>query len=191
MAHLLLVTIHDKKHGVCNDINALKKMPKVLSYLIQASMFQTIVMTRGMWESLPKEYRPIPWRKCIVLTKDDSYVAVGAKTAKCVDDALELVETECVFFLGSDKLATEIAQRSNCVYEVVASSPFTGDKKYAKLSSKEWNSHQIVSDTYENMQCGLYVRNKKTVGKRAVNKIINLGKLNDRYKSRELQSDSR
>jgi dihydrofolate reductase len=50
----------------------------------------TVVMGRRTWDSLPEEYRPLPGRRNVVLTRDPSWSGPGAAVVRSVEEALRL-----------------------------------------------------------------------------------------------------
>lgn len=48
----------------------------------------TVVMGRRTWESLPARFRPLPGRVNVVVTRDPSYAAEGARVVASMDEAL-------------------------------------------------------------------------------------------------------
>ena len=66
--------------------------------LTEADGFNSVVMGRRTWESLPDNFRPLPERANIVMSRDTDWEDEGAITALYVGRAIEVAFAE-----GSDE----------------------------------------------------------------------------------------
>ena len=66
--------------------------------LTEGDGYNSVIMGRRTWDSLPDAYRPLPERTNIVLSRDTGWSADGAETALYVGRAIELAFAE-----GSDE----------------------------------------------------------------------------------------
>ena len=58
-----------------------------------------VIMGRNTWESLPK--RPLPRRRNIVLTHDETFAEEGAEVARSINAVMDMVVgEECSFVIG-------------------------------------------------------------------------------------------
>jgi dihydrofolate reductase len=64
-----------------------------------------VVMGRRTWESLPDQFRPLPGRGNVVVTRNPDWSAQGADRASSMEDALRLLESEPeVFVIGGGEI---------------------------------------------------------------------------------------
>jgi dihydrofolate reductase len=64
-----------------------------------------VVMGRRTWESLPDQFRPLPGRGNVVVTRNSDWSAQGADRAGSIEDALALLESEPqVFVIGGGEI---------------------------------------------------------------------------------------
>src|SRR5262245_52950671 len=64
-----------------------------------------VVMGRRTWESLPDQFRPLPGRGNVVVTRNPDWSAQGADRAGSIEDALALLESEPhVFVIGGGEV---------------------------------------------------------------------------------------
>ncbi len=69
------------------------------------TMGHPVVMGRRTWESLPDEFRPLPGRGNVVVTRNPDWTAQGADRAGSVEDALRLLESAPhVFVIGGGEI---------------------------------------------------------------------------------------
>ncbi|TXR55792.1 dihydrofolate reductase [Quadrisphaera setariae] len=64
-------------------------VPEDLKHFSRTTRGHGVVMGRATWDSLPERWRPLPGRRCVVLTRDPSWSAPGAVTATTLAEALE------------------------------------------------------------------------------------------------------
>lgn len=91
-------------------------LPEDLAHFKAETMGVPVVMGRRTWESLPERFRPLPGRENVVITRDPSYVAEGARVVGSFDAALETlgpVDRICnigggQLFAAAMPLATEL-----------------------------------------------------------------------------------
>ena len=62
--------------------------------LTEADGFNSVIMGRKTWDSLPDAYRPLPERVNIVMSRDTNWQAEGAETAHYIGRAIELAYAE-------------------------------------------------------------------------------------------------
>jgi dihydrofolate reductase len=65
-------------------------------------------MGRRTWDSLPDRFRPLPDRRNIVVTRSPEWEADGARRARSLEEALQLVaDAERVFVIGGGEIYAE------------------------------------------------------------------------------------
>ena len=69
------------------------RLPEDQARFKEITMGHTVVMGRLTWESLPKNVRPLPGRRNVVLTRQADYMADGADVVTTVEDAVTGDET--------------------------------------------------------------------------------------------------
>jgi dihydrofolate reductase len=102
------------------------------------TMGKPILMGRRTWQSLPR--RPLPGRTNIVITRDRTFVAVGALVAGSLEEALDKAQTddqEVMIVGGADiyRLALPLATR---VYLTEVHAEFAGDVFLEKFGPEGW-----------------------------------------------------
>lgn len=68
-----------------------------------------VIMGRTTWESIPEAYRPLPNRKNVVLSREQTYDAPGAVVATSLDAALAQADgsVETVFIIGGGRVFSD------------------------------------------------------------------------------------
>ena len=71
----------------------------------------TVLMGRRTWESLPGKMRPLPNRRNLVLTSNDSNTIIGAEIVKSLSEAEDRVTSGALYVLGGQKVYEEALDR--------------------------------------------------------------------------------
>jgi dihydrofolate reductase len=81
------------------------RLPEDMVRFRELTMGYPVVMGRRTWESLPDQFRPLPGRGNVVVTRDPEWSAQGADRAGSIEDALALLESETrVFVIGGGEI---------------------------------------------------------------------------------------
>jgi dihydrofolate reductase len=81
------------------------RIPEDMARFRELTMGHAVVMGRRTWESLPDEFRPLPGRDNVVVTRNPDWSAQGADRAGSIEGALELVASAPrVFVIGGGEI---------------------------------------------------------------------------------------
>jgi len=81
------------------------RLPEDMARFRDLTIGHSVVMGRRTWESLPDQFRPLPGRGNVVVTRNPDWSAQGADRAGSVDEALELLASESqVFVIGGGEI---------------------------------------------------------------------------------------
>ncbi|WP_378145134.1 dihydrofolate reductase [Cnuibacter sp. UC19_7] len=64
------------------------RIPEDMAHFREVTGTSVVVMGRRTWDSLPPRFRPLPGRENVVVTRDRTWGAEGARVAHSVDEAL-------------------------------------------------------------------------------------------------------
>jgi dihydrofolate reductase len=82
-------------------------VPEDLAHFKQLTFGAPVIMGRKTWDSLAPQFRPLPGRRNIVVTRQSRWSAEGAEVAASVDDALAAAandKAERVWVIGGAEL---------------------------------------------------------------------------------------
>ena len=82
-------------------------VPEDLAHFKQLTLGSPVIMGRATWDAFPPEYRPLPGRRNIVVTRNDGWSADGAERAASLDEALGLAAAEqpkTIWVIGGGKI---------------------------------------------------------------------------------------
>ena len=114
--------------------------------LTEGDGFNSVIMGRRTWDSLPDAFRPLPERVNIVMSRDTNWQAKGAETALYIGRAIELAYAE-----GSDEcwviggaLVYEIfLDRVDEVHVTTVHASGSGEVRFPEWDRSEW-SEEVV-----------------------------------------------
>ena len=91
------------------------EMPADMKHFRETTKGHTVIMGQKTFESIGK---PLPNRKNIVLTKDDSFKAEGVEISKSLEDTLESFKdsSEEVFVIGGGQIYKQSLDKADKLY---------------------------------------------------------------------------
>ena len=81
------------------------RLPGDVRHFKSLTTGHAVVMGRRTWESLPDRFRPLPDRRNVVVTRNETWQAEGAERAGSSEEALALLaDEEHVFVIGGAQI---------------------------------------------------------------------------------------
>ena len=81
------------------------RLPGDVRHFKSLTTGHAVVMGRRTWESLPDRFRPLPDRRNVVVTRNETWQAEGAERAGSLEEALALLaDEEHVFVIGGAQI---------------------------------------------------------------------------------------
>jgi len=111
--------------------------------------FNSVIMGRKTWDSLPDTQRPLKERVNIVMSRDTNWSAEGAETALYLGRAIELAfaegSEEC-WIIGGRQIYEMFLDRVEEIHSTIVHTKDSGDVKFPFWQKDEW-SEEIVEET--------------------------------------------
>ena len=141
-------------------------LPTDLKYFKDTTKGHTVVMGRKCWESIPENYRPLPNRKNIVVSRNKDYVAKGAIVINDLEQILSSNENnfEQIFIIGGAELYKEAFKYANKLFLTQIFQDVDGDIILEGLNSKDWclyEGSEIYEENGFKFRFELYQKNNK------------------------------
>jgi dihydrofolate reductase len=141
-------------------------LPTDLKYFKDTTNSHTVVMGRKCWESIPENYRPLPNRKNIVLSRNKDYVAKGATVINDLEQILSSNESnhKQIFIIGGAELYKEAFKYANKLFLTQIFQDVDGDITLEGLISKDWclyEGSEIYEENGFKFRFELYQKNNK------------------------------
>jgi dihydrofolate reductase len=105
MSPITLIAAVARNGAIGRDNDLVFRDPADLKHLRALTMGSPVLMGRKTWDSLPASFKPLPGRRNIVISRDETFAAAGAEVATSLHAALALAaEAPQVFVLGGAQL---------------------------------------------------------------------------------------
>ena len=135
-ASLSIICGFDQNRLIGNN-NALPwHLPADMAYFKKTTMSKPILMGRKTYESIG---RPLPGRRNIIISRDESYRAEGCETAAGIQQAIDLVnEQQEVMLIGGSSLYEQTLPLAKTLYITEIHHQFSGDAWFPAINSDDW-----------------------------------------------------
>ncbi len=114
--------------------------------LTEADGFNSVIMGRKTWDSLPDSYRPLPERVNIVMSRDTDWQADGAETALYVGRAIELAyaegSDEC-WIIGGAQVYEMFLERVEEIHVTTVHTSGSGEVKFPEWDRVGWSENIV------------------------------------------------
>jgi dihydrofolate reductase len=115
-----------------------------------------VIMGRKNFESLPKNFRPLPQRTNLVLTRSRTFSANGVLVVQNIEDALEIArennEKEA-FIIGGGQVYQLGLAHADCIYLTEIDAEIKGDTYFPNFNRDEWveteRKHHAIDDRHQ------------------------------------------
>jgi dihydrofolate reductase len=94
-------------------------LPEDMKNFRRLTVGHTVLMGRATWDSLPPQFRPLPERRNLVLTRRPQWSAPGAERVTSIDQAYELVSGDLWVIGGGEVYAAAISSAHRLVITTI------------------------------------------------------------------------
>ncbi len=117
-------------------------LPEDLAHFKRTTLGCPVIMGRKTWDSLPPQFRPLPGRINIVVTRQKDWHEIGVQPANTLPEALLICEQikpipEQVWVIGGAQIYAESLALAKRVVVTEIDADFEGDA-FAPLLDSEW-----------------------------------------------------
>jgi len=143
--HLIFARARNGVIGVNNQLPW--HLPEDLAHFKRATLGCPVIMGRKTWDSLPPQFRPLPGRLNVVVTRQAEWQAAGALRAGSITEAMTLCppDTEAWVIGGAEMYAQAMPWASTAVVTEI-DQEFAGDA-FAPSLNAEWQEVARESHT--------------------------------------------
>jgi dihydrofolate reductase len=135
------------RNGVIGIDNHLPwRLPADIKHFKALTLGRTVIMGRKTWESLPANYRPLPGRRNLVVTRNGSYHAEGATVATSLSAAISAAGSGEAFVIGGAELYVAALPLANRLQLTEIDAAFEGDTYFPAIDSHQWR--QTTRETH-------------------------------------------
>lgn len=126
-------------------------LPEDLKYFKRVTMGKPIIMGRKTWDSIG---RPLPGRTNIVITRDTSFAADGARVVHSLDEALALAQSvglidgaEEAVVIGGAEIYTFAMDKADRLYMTQVHADVEGDAWFPEFDLSAWQ--ELAREDYK------------------------------------------
>lgn len=126
--------------------------PEDLKYFKEQTTGHPVIMGRKTFESLPKDYRPLPNRKNIVLTRRENWgagkdISVASSLEEAYNIARENDRSKC-FIIGGSSVYSQALEDVDKMLITRIKGNYDGDTYFPEWNSNDWKG-ETVRETEE------------------------------------------
>ena len=114
------------------------RLPADLKRFKELTLGHTVIMGRKTWESLPPNFRPLPGRRNIVVTRDGSYQASGAAVVGSLPAAIAIAGDGEAFVIGGAELYAAALPLADHLQLTEIDANFEGDTHFPAIEERQW-----------------------------------------------------
>ena len=136
MLTLIAAVARDGVIGIDNRLPW--RLPADLKHFKTLTMGHEVIMGRKTWESLPENFRPLPGRHNIVVTRNAAYRADGATVVTSLAAALSAAESSEAFVIGGAEIYAAALPLADCLQLTEIDAGFEGDTHFPAIDKMQW-----------------------------------------------------
>ena len=111
-------------------------LPEDLKHFKEKTLNKTVIMGRKTFESLPENFRPLPKRENIIITRQN-FNFPNIKTANNLNSAFEMASHE-IFIIGGASIYKEAINLVDCLEITEIDLEINGDAFFPKIDFNIW-----------------------------------------------------
>lgn len=134
------MTAHNRVIGLRGGIPW--RIPEDMARFKELTTNNTVIMGRKTWESLPANFRPLPKRENIVITRTLGYEAAGALVVPSFEKAVETAVGDEVFVIGGATIYEQALPIADRLHLTLVHGEYQGDTFFPPFS----DFRRIVSE---------------------------------------------
>ena len=112
--------------------------PKDMNHFKAKTTGHSVLMGRKTYESLPENYRPLPERENIVLTRSNPDLDESVKIANSLDEAYEITENNKLFIAGGASVYKQAMKDADKMILTHIPGKHQGDTFFPAWNEDEW-----------------------------------------------------
>jgi dihydrofolate reductase len=112
--------------------------PEDLKHFRNLTKGETVIMGRKTYFSLPEDFRPLPERENIVLTRGNPEVDESVKVMNSLEEAYESAENEKVFIAGGASIYKQTLKEADEMILTRVPGTYDGDTFFPDWDKEAW-----------------------------------------------------
>jgi len=133
---LSIITAMDENRLIGKENGLPWKLPADLQFFKKVTMSKPIIMGRKTFESIG---RPLPGRRNIIITRDQSFSADGCEVVFSPESAVDAVSNvDEAMVIGGANIYQQLIPSADRLYLTKVAGEFDGDAWFPEINFSEW-----------------------------------------------------
>lgn len=129
-----LIAAMSKNRVIGNNNSLIWKLPADMKRFKEITTGKIVIMGRKTYESIG---RPLPNRRNIIITRNDSYSVDGCEVVNSLEKAIELCNGSDVMIIGGGDIYTQSLLLADKIHLTIIHEDFHGDTYFPEIGD-EW-----------------------------------------------------
>lgn len=157
MKPIHIIVAMDENNAIGNKNRIMWDIPEDRAIFKKLTQGNIVIMGRKTWDSLPIQYKPLPKRTNIIVSKSIKE-SEGAFVAGSIAEAQRIAQSARgnVFCIGGANIYSQMIELSQYLHISRVKGAYGGDAYFPKLNFSEWKQIECVE--YEKFTHLTYVR---------------------------------
>lgn len=127
-------------NGLIGKGNALPwpQIPEDMKWFRRQTMNHTVVYGRKTWDSIPEQFRPLPGRQNIILSRQKDFYIESAQVAQSFDEAVALSPRDIICIIGGAEIYKIALTYADELIISHIGFPFEGDVYFPTYDKTRW-----------------------------------------------------
>ncbi|MDG2342787.1 MAG: dihydrofolate reductase [Cytophagales bacterium] len=148
MKNISMIVAVSKNQVIGKDNKLAWNLPDDMNYFSNMTKNHSVIMGRKNWESIPNNYRPLPNRKNIVVTRNNNFRDKGAIVVNSIKKAIEesrVSEDEEIFIIGGGEIYKLGFDYVDKLYITEIYANIDGNTYFPKWNKENWKEISRIS----------------------------------------------
>ena len=134
----IIIVAMDEENTIGKDGDIPWHYSEDMKYFKEKTTGHSVLMGRTTYESLPKDFRPLPDRENIVLTRSNLGLGESVKVANSLEEGFEMAENEKVFIAGGASIYRQTLDLADKMLITRIPGDHNGDTSFPEFNEENW-----------------------------------------------------
>jgi dihydrofolate reductase len=142
---LSLIVATDENKLIGNNNQLPWHLPADLAHFKNLTQNNIVVMGRKTYDSLPEQYRPLPNRKNVIISRNSNLKIANCEVFSSLETMIKAFEDKAkLMIIGGMSIYEQALPLVDKIYLTTIHHKFTGDAFFPKLDDNEWNEIESI-----------------------------------------------
>ena len=134
----IMIAAMDEEKAIGKDGEIPWHYPEDMKYFREKTTGHSVLMGRKTYESLPEDFRPLPDRENIILTRSNPDFDESVKIVNSLDEAYEAAENEKLFIAGGASVYEQTLNSADKMILTRIPGTHDGDTFFPDWNEENW-----------------------------------------------------